>query len=1413
MDDPMRPQPPPPRQWPRVGRLAGFEIADAVWLASRPGFGPPSTEDTDPTGTAPDTDDGTDEATDPSTTAPPDLPTARPPADDEPYFLPVPPDDAGDPAARVWEGPLTGGSAAGSDRVPSRADTLSALRLTVGSPAARELDEEATAELGAVTRRWTPVLRPTDERRWDAVVVIDESPLIDAWREPLADFVAGLRRQAAFRTVQVRWLVEGDRGALALRSGPDGPSESAAGIVDLTGRRMIFLVTHSWSALWRRGVVHRALARWSASMLVTVVHLMPQELWRQTLATTEVTWHPYGPARSTGGMAWTESGLGKRAASDFEPGTVAVPVLELGEGWLRRWSRLAAGTVTGPVTLPAVIASPSYQPPPTGGPQTPADLVAEFRASRTPTACALAARLAAAPLTDEVIWAVQRSTPRAGPSHLVEVLSSDLVRPTGPPPGRRKPGAITYEFVDGVRERLLSLGQRDRTIAVMHLVEDILAASVPAVRGMGARVRDPRAEHTPVVDPADAPYVRVELTVYQALSGPHLAAARRLRHALGAPPPSGNGHPVPEEHPPTTEQPMPEAPDFRTPDADAPAEGHSGAGRPDAPPEGRPNAVANNLPPQNPNFTGRRDLLDALHRRLRAGTTAVLPEAVHGSGGVGKSQLVVEYVYQHLKDYDLIWWIPAERPAQIVSALVELAQRLDISATTANTAVPLVLDALRIGRPHSNWLLIFDNAESPEDVQRFFPEHGPGSIVVTSRNAAWTEVANGLRVDVFDRHESIEMLRKRSPALSIEDADRLAAALRDLPLAIELAAAYRAATDMPADEYLQKLTEILPDFRDVEGEQDFPDFVAAAWNIALDAVEKRDREALRLLQVVAFLAPEPISKALLQRAGRASVHPDLDRVLRNDNRLNQAIRSISRFSLARMDYRSNSFQMHRLAQRVLTAQLSADDQETLRQAAHRLLAGADPAFPDEAPNWPLFGELYPHIIASAAERSVDERVHTLILNEAKYLWRWGDFTGARDFALRAHDAWTEALGEDHPDTLQMASWLGYMYFVVGDFPAAYRINARTVELNRETFGEDSQETLNAIGAVAADYRVGGDFASALDQSQTVYERAQRNFGDEDPETLRAAHNLAVSMRHSGLYGRALQLDEQTYRRLILMYGTDHLITLDTFGGINLDRRELGDWVTAVNQQETVVETARRLVPTDDHPDLLLQTLSLASFRRKAGDLAGALRTSAGALRRYTYRFGDSHPDTVLAKLTSSIDMRVTGDLDGALEAGQAAVESLRALYRATHPHTAGAEVDHAVTLRLTGQVAEARALSERAYRVLAERLGERHALVLSSGINLASDHAALGDHTAAYDLDLDLLRRCRELLGSNHPTTLSCALNLSLDQRAIGRVAEAVTMQDDTMTRFMSVLGAEHPATIAAGQGVRANCDIDPLPL
>src|SRR5205814_7760108 len=79
----------------------------------------------------------------------------------------------------------------------------------------------------------------------------------------------------------------------------------------------------------------------------------------------------------------------------------------------------------------------------------------------------------------------------------------------------------------------------------------------------------------------------------------------------------------------------------------------------DSPVEDVPVVWGNNVPPRNPNFTGRRELLRALAERVASGTTAVLPSALHGMGGIGKTQMAVEYIYSHLRDYDVVWWIQA----------------------------------------------------------------------------------------------------------------------------------------------------------------------------------------------------------------------------------------------------------------------------------------------------------------------------------------------------------------------------------------------------------------------------------------------------------------------------------------------------------------------------------------------------------------------------------------------------------------------------------------------------------------------------------------------------------------------------------------------------------------------------------
>jgi hypothetical protein len=415
---------------------------------------------------------------------------------------------------------------------------------------------------------------------------------------------------------------------------------------------------------------------------------------------------------------------GPVGSADGDGTTIAVPVLSLTHHGAHALSAMLAGADPDPLDLPAIPANEwkgrsdaarafpwATEYSGTQGPPSAADRVFEFRAAASPTAFHLSTRLAAAPLSLPIVRRLIRSTPGAGPVHASEFFMSGLVRPTGV--HADAPGAVVYDFLPDVRAQLLAVGRRSATIRTLREVREVLA-SAPATSSLLPPPAEPLTTASkPQVTRKSAPFLRVELIALHALSGSHLQRARLLRNAL-------------KWHDQRYAVPLAKVP----PAGAALAPSNASGATEGAPPmsttpqravEGERTVqprVWGNLPPRNQNFTGRTELLDLLDQRLGEGTTTVLPEAIHGMGGVGKTQLAIEYAYRHQSEYDIVWWIPSERPGQIGQSLVELAKRLGLVTTSeANVAGPAVREALRAGRPYSRWLLIFDNADSPEQVE------------------------------------------------------------------------------------------------------------------------------------------------------------------------------------------------------------------------------------------------------------------------------------------------------------------------------------------------------------------------------------------------------------------------------------------------------------------------------------------------------------------------------------------------------------------------------------------------------------------------------------------------------------------------------------------------------------------------
>src|SRR5262249_38453502 len=206
-----------------------------------------------------------------------------------------------------------------------------------------------------------------------------------------------------------------------------------------------------------------------------------------------------------------------------------------------------------------------------------------------------------------------------------------------------------------------------------------------------------------------------------------------------------------------------------------------------------------NVPARNPGFTGRDGLLVTVRDRLLAGDKAVV-QALHGMGGVGKTQLAAEYAHRFAGTYDLAWWINAEQGGLIGDQVAALGLALGCVRPGAGTEAvrAAVLAELR---HRGRWLLVFDNAEDPADVAPWLPGGG-GHVLITSRQRGWDGVAALVEVVGLIWAESVAILQPRVALLAGADADKLAAELGALPLAIAQAAGFMADTGMTADEFL-----------------------------------------------------------------------------------------------------------------------------------------------------------------------------------------------------------------------------------------------------------------------------------------------------------------------------------------------------------------------------------------------------------------------------------------------------------------------------------------------------------------------------------------------------------------------------------------------------------------------------------
>jgi anti-anti-sigma factor len=346
-----------------------------------------------------------------------------------------------------------------------------------------------------------------------------------------------------------------------------------------------------------------------------------------------------------------------------------------------------------------------------------------------------------------------------------------------------------------------------------------------------------------------------------------------------------------------------------------------------------------NVPARNPVFTGREEQLAAIRDALLSGSRAAV-QALHGMGGVGKTQLAIEYAHRFADSYDVVWWLDAEKAELLESQFADLATVLGCaeSATPPAAVRRAVLSDL-YRRP--GWLTIFDNAEDPDGLLDWLP-NGPGHVLVTSRFAGWSEVAVLVPVGLLSRSESMELLRKRVPGLAESDATLLAAALGDLPLAIAQAAVYLAETRMRPTDYVvllkDRATELLGEGKPLTYRAGT---LTAVTTLAYDRLRVADEDAADLAVICAFLPPGRIPVTWFTTATERL--PDrLATRLADPLARSRLLTALTRTTLVQAS--GDGLTMHRLTQAILRTHQAPDTMRALAEAVTVTTASDHAAF-------------------------------------------------------------------------------------------------------------------------------------------------------------------------------------------------------------------------------------------------------------------------------------------------------------------------------------------------------------------------------------------------------------------------------------------------------------------------------------
>ncbi|HEY0700482.1 MAG TPA: FxSxx-COOH system tetratricopeptide repeat protein [Micromonospora sp.] len=637
------------------------------------------------------------------------------------------------------------------------------------------------------------------------------------------------------------------------------------------------------------------------------------------------------------------------------------------------------------------------------------------------------------------------------------------------------------------------------------------------------------------------------------------------------------------------------------------------------------------MPNRNPLFTGREKILDELQSQLESSVVCL-----YGIGGSGKTSVAIEYMHRCKTNLSTVWWIDAEQPALVAEQLAALA--VEVGVATEDTLVKDASEkALGWLRGRGDWLVVLDNMPGIGLVSPTIPD-GAGQVLITSRANHWNQVGSTIEVNMFSRAESVALLTAQLSGISPSDADRVANAVGDLPLAVAQAAGFMVATGMKPQEYVNAIEAHAREILDQARPVGYQLSLAAVVTLSVERLDAEDPAAVSVQNLCSFLGPEPIPFSWISHAPPGTTENVLAKA--SAVKLRASVGRLMEFGLARLEPDSGSLVVHRTTAAVVRDLLTGRKRSRQWERVGELLVANRPGEPSDLTVWPRWSALTAHIGAHLRLTPLgstdvgSQGYRNVVLDAARYLELAGQEESANQLARTARERWSRSLGDDDLDVLRAARRQSAT--LPPAHPDALGIEQDTLARLRRLLGPDDPETLLSATNYARAMADVGRYDDARQLDHDTLTRMRQVFGEDHPATLLSANNLANRLSDLSDHGAAKSLHEETLARRKVVLGHDHPDTLRTKVHLALDLANLGelDEATALARQ-SFTEFGHTLGP--DHRSTLQAATILAEILRRSGSFQEALTLDEDTLDRRRRVLGTDHPETVALARSLSTD--------------------------------------------------------------------------------------------------------------------------------------------------------------------------------